>query len=210
MLSKIFAAPMIATITTCFFSCVTSHEAAADSLTTKVEKSKKSPISKASEIEGKERKGIDTAKKAADEPAKIQAEFQSEFARELAASGPNSEGWALFSDSSMGHNGQKWIIRTNDKKSDTVKLCVIAQQDSKCVHSDVTKEKFDKVSPMLQAGDKLSHVLPTSFDGTSFEYLHAKNSTPNTIRVVFIRSAKPFPAEYENLIKAFNSLNTKK
>ncbi len=142
-------------------------------------------------------------------PPKIQEEFQNEFARQVIAAGPNSEGWALFSDSSMEHNGQRWIIRSHNPKKDSISFCFIKQGTTKCdtstpASTTMTMPEFSKIEPALKAADSLEHILPVAFDATTYEYLHSHNSTPETIRVVFITSNKPFPAAYETLISAFN------
>jgi hypothetical protein len=138
------------------------------------------------------------------EPAKIQEEFQNEFARQLAKAGPKSEGWALFSDSSMGHNGQRWYIKSNEPKNDVVTFCLLKQGETKCKNRVIPAKRFQEMTASLKQGDTLGHLLPTVFDGISFEYLHASNSVPAVKRVVFKTSATPFPEAYENLIKAFN------
>ena len=137
-------------------------------------------------------------------PAKIQQEFQNEFARQLAAAGKNAEGWALFSDSPMGHNGQRWIIRSSDTKKAGINHCFIKQGESACKITKLSAKELEQILPALKTGDKLTHIIPTAFDALSFEFLHARQANPETKRVVFISSDKPFPEDYENLIKAFN------
>jgi len=137
------------------------------------------------------------------EPAKIQAIAQEEFARQLAKAGPKAEGWALFSDSPMSHNGQRWIIRSRSGKNEEIRYCVIEQGAKSCTDSLLTRQQFIKIQRTLNTADELSHILPKVFDGVSYEYLHAHSGNPQTKRVVFISSMKPFPAAYTNLIKAF-------
>jgi hypothetical protein len=142
-------------------------------------------------------------------PPKIQEDFQNEFARQLVKAGPNSEGWALFSSSSMEDNGQRWIIRSHQPKNEVISFCFIKQGTTTCDSSTpaktvMTRKEFSKIEGALKAGNSLEHILPKVFDGTTYEYLHAINSTPDTVRVVFITSNTPFPAAYETLIKAFN------
>lgn len=142
-------------------------------------------------------------------PPKIQEDFQNEFARQVVKAGPNSEGWALFSSSSMEDNGQRWIIRSHQPKNEIIAYCFIKQGSTKCDSSTpaktvMTLKEFSKIEGALKAGNSLEHILPKVFDGTTYEYLHALNSTPDTVRVVFITSNTPFPAAYETLIKAFN------
>jgi len=138
------------------------------------------------------------------EPVKVQLEFQEEFARQLAKAGPRAEGWALFSESPMMHNGQRWIIKSRVGKKDVFKFCMIAQGQNSCTESILTRESFAKIQPVFAAADKLEHILPVVFDALTFEYLHAQRSNPQTKRVVFMTSHKPFPEAYQNLIKAFN------
>jgi hypothetical protein len=137
-------------------------------------------------------------------PRKIQPEFQNEFARQLVQAGDKAEGWALFSDSGMGHNGQRWIIQTNDPKNNSASLCVIKQGETACQSSKISPKQFAKITPTLKKADTLDHILPNVFDGISFEYLHATNSVPVVKRVVFMTSSKPLPEAYENLVRAFN------
>ncbi len=137
-------------------------------------------------------------------PPKIQTEFQNEFARQLVKAGDKAEGWALFSDSGMGHNGQRWIIRNHETKNPSITLCVIKQGDDSCKLSKLSAKQFAKIEGTLKTGDRLESIIPTVFDGISFEYLHATSSVPVIKRVVFITSAKPLPEAYELLIKAFN------
>jgi hypothetical protein len=138
-----------------------------------------------------------------DLPPKIQLEFQNEFARQLVKAGDKAEGWALFSDSGMGHNGQRWIIRTNDPKNNAVTLCVIKQGDSTCKISKISSKQFTKIGGALKKADQLEHIIPAVFDGITFEYLHATSSVPMIKRLVFLTNAKPLPPEYESLIQAF-------
>ena len=138
------------------------------------------------------------------EPVKVQLEFQEEFARQLAKAGPKAEGWALFSESPMMHNGQRWIIKSRIGKKDVFKFCLIAQGQNSCSESTLTRDVFAKIQPTLTAADKLQHILPVVFDALTFEYLHAQRGNPQTKRVVFMTSHKPFPEAYQNLIKAFN------
>ncbi len=142
-------------------------------------------------------------------PPKIQEDFQNEFARQVVKAGPNSEGWALFSSSSMEDNGQRWIIRSHKPKDEIISFCFIKQGTTKCDTSTpakrlMTLKEFSKIEAALKAANSLEHILPKVFDGTTYEYLHALNSTPDTVRVVFKTSNTPFPAAYETLIKAFN------
>ena len=146
-----------------------------------------------------------TSPKAMREPPKIQTAFQSEFARQVAAAGTSAEGWALFSDSSMGHNGQRWIIRSHASKNEVITYCVIKQGETSCNTKNLTLKEFAAKEPALKAADTLDHLLPVSFDGVEFEYLHGTSGKPkSTKRVVFISSSKPFPAAYDDLIKVFN------
>ena len=144
------------------------------------------------------------------EPAKVQLAFQEEFARQLAKAGPKAEGWALFSESSMSHNGQRWIIKSKSGKKEIIKHCLIEQGQNACVESSLTRASFTKIEPSLRAADKLQHILPVVFDGLRFEYLHAVRGNPQTKRVVFVSSHKPFPEAYQNLIKAFSLETSKK
>ena len=176
------------TITAEVFSCTTVQGASSDIANGKSQSSKKS---------------LRSANDAPSEPAKVQLSFQEEFARQLAKAGPKSEGWALFSDSPMTHDGQRWIIRTNDPKNDEITFCLITQGEKSCKLSKMTKKQFEKIEPSLRAGDKLNHILTPSFDALSYEFLHAYNSNPLTKRVVFISGINPFPEAYNALIKAF-------
>ena len=139
------------------------------------------------------------------DPPKIQPAFQSLFARQVAAAGPKAEGWALFSNSSMGHNGQRWIIRSHAPKNEVITYCLIKYGETACKSSNLTAKEFETKEPTLKAADKLDHIIPVSFDGVEFEYLHGTSGKPNkTKRVVFISGNKPFPAAYEDLVKIFN------
>lgn len=144
------------------------------------------------------------------EPAKVQINFQEEFARQLAKAGPKAEGWALFSSSPMNHNGQRWIIRSRVGKKERFKYCFIDQGEKTCSESDLSRDLFMKIQPALKAADKLSHILPNVLDGLAFEYLHAFSGNPQTKRVVFITSHKAFPEDYQKLIEAFNIDSGKK
>jgi hypothetical protein len=168
-------------------SCVTANSAAAQL-----------PAAKNQIVSGKPKTADNIVN-----PPKIQQEFQNEFARQLVKAGEKAEGWALFSDSTMGHNGQHWIIRTNDPKNNTINLCAIKQGDTTCQNTAINAKQFAKIQGFLKTADGLKHILPTVFDGISFEYLHATSSVPELKRVVFLTSAKPFPSAYEDLINAF-------
>jgi hypothetical protein len=144
------------------------------------------------------------------EPVKVQSEFQEEFARQLAKAGPKAEGWALFSESPMMHNGQRWIIKSRVGRKDVFKFCHIEQGLNSCKESSLTRDAFAKIQPTFTAADKLQHILPVVFDALTFEYLHAQRGNPQTKRVVFMTSHKPFPEAYQNLIKAFNVNDGKK
>lgn len=144
------------------------------------------------------------------EPAKVQISFQEEFARQLAKAGPKAEGWALFSESSMNHNGQRWIIRSRAGKKERFKYCFIDQGQKTCSESDLSRDFFVKIQPVFKAADKLTHILPNVLGGLAFEYLHAFSGNPQTKRVVFITSHKPFPEDYQKLIEAFNLDSSKK
>lgn len=144
------------------------------------------------------------------EPEKVQLEFQEEFARQLAKAGPKAEGWALFSESPMMHNGQRWIIKSRVGRKDVFKFCHIEQGLNSCKESSLTRDAFAKIQPTFTAADKLQHILPVVFDALTFEYLHAQRGNPQTKRVVFMTSHKPFPEAYQNLIKAFNVTDGKK
>jgi hypothetical protein len=138
------------------------------------------------------------------DPDRIQEHFQREFARELAAAGPKAEGWALFSEGGMSYPGQRWLIRPSPDKP--MSLCIIRQTDKTCTRKSVTKEQFAKAVPVFKKADQLTHLLPVSFDGVNFEYLHARSGVPLTNRVVFITSANPFPADYEAIVATFQAL----
>lgn len=140
----------------------------------------------------------------AEEPEKVQLTFQEEFARQLAKAGPKAEGWALFSDSPMTHNGQRWIIKSRLGKKDVYKFCLISPGRNACAESDLSRARFLKIEPALKAADQLNHLIPVSFDALTYEYLHAISGNPQTKRVVFKTGMSPFPAEYQNIIKAFN------
>lgn len=195
-------------ITACMVgSCVSSSPAEAEPVRT-------SSAKKSSPLEVKDVKNVNTnadtaaIKLGSDsaDPAKIQEEFQKEFARELAAAGPKAEGWALFSEAGMSYPGQRWIIRSNSQTKEVFSFCAIKQTEKKCSKKSISKKQFDHVAQTFAKADKLPHLLPTAFDGVNFEYLHARKGVPATIRVVFISSANPFPPEYEAIITAFNSL----
>lgn len=136
------------------------------------------------------------------EPGKVQVSFQEEFARQLAKAGPKAEGWALFSDGPMGHNGQRWIIKSRLGNKDQFKFCLIDQGQDKCKESEISRTQFMNSKPAFDAAEKLEHLAPVAFDGVNYEYLHAFSGNPHTKRVVFISSHEPFPPAYENIIKA--------
>jgi len=105
----------------------------------------------------------------------------------------------------MAHNGQRWFIRSHAPKNEVFTFCLIKQGETVCKSRNLTAKEFAAKEPALNAGDKLDHIIPVSFDGVEFEYLHGTSGKPKvTKRVVFVTSAKPFPAAYEDLIKAFN------
>jgi hypothetical protein len=136
------------------------------------------------------------------EPGKVQLGFQEEFARQLAKAGPKAEGWALFSDGPMGHNGQRWIIKSRLGNKDQYKFCFIDQGQDKCKESELSRTQFMSSKPAFDAAAKLEHLTPAAFDGVNYEYIHAFSGNPHTKRVVFISSHEPFPPAYENIIKA--------
>lgn len=198
---------LVSLITTCMLgSCVNAGPAEAETMRGATTK-KQNQISK-----GSQSRAFSNLKQTSEtsDPAKVQEEFQKEFARELAAAGPKAEGWALFSESGMSFPGQRWIIRTNDAKNDQINLCTIVQGEKTCTRKTITKKQFDSVSATFTKADKLSHLLPTVFDGINFEYLHARAGVPLTNRVVFITSATPFPPDYEAIVMAFKSLSEAK
>ncbi len=136
------------------------------------------------------------------EPGKVQLGFQEEFARQLAKAGPKAEGWALFSDGPMGHNGQRWVIKSRLGNKDQFKFCLIDQGQEKCKELEISREQFMNSKPAFDAAEKLGHLTPAAFDGVNYEYIHAFSGNPHTKRVVFISSHEPFPPAYENIIKA--------
>lgn len=136
------------------------------------------------------------------DPGKVQLGFQEEFARQLAKAGPKAEGWALFSDGPMGHNGQRWIIKSRLGNKDQFKFCLIDQGQDKCKESEISRTQFMSSKPAFDAAEKLDHLTPAAFDGVNYEYIHAFSGNPHTKRIVFISSHEPFPAAYENIIKA--------
>jgi hypothetical protein len=193
-------------------SCVSSSPAEAETVRTSAAKkptaAEQSKLNSAAAADSKSaalKPGTDSA-----DPAKIQPEFQNEFARQLAAAGPKAEGWALFSEAGMSFPGQRWIIRTNTPGKDAISLCEIKQTQKSCTKRSITKKQFDRFTSTFAQADKLSHLLPTSFDGINFEYLHARTGVPTPVRVVFISSATPFPPEYEAIVTAFTTLATSK
>ena len=105
----------------------------------------------------------------------------------------------------MAHNGQRWFIRSHAPKNEVITFCLIKQGETACKLSNLTAKEFAAKEAALKAADKLDHIIPVSFDGVEFEYLHGTSGKPaKTKRVVFITGNKPFPAAYEDLIKAFN------
>ncbi len=193
-------------------SCVKSHPAEAETLRASAAKNQSQPSARNANVRAVTAPET-TATLPGTEPAnppKVQEGFQKDFAREVAAAGPKAEGWALFSDGGMSYPGQRWLIRTNSAKKDSLTLCVIMQSEKTCTRKAITKKQFDAVAQTFTQADKLAHILPTSFDGMNFEYLHAKTGVPTTNRVVFLTSATPFPTEYEAIVLAFKTLTEAK
>jgi hypothetical protein len=180
-----------------FFSCLSSSNATSNqsAATQQREETQETQETKNTSL---------TAVSENNEPQKIQEAFQAEFIRQLSKAGSKAEGWALFSDSGMGHNGQRWMIKSQTSKKISVIFCLIKQGETACKSKPIATAQFQKILPHLTTGDGLPHILPPSFDGINFEYLHVKNASPDTHRVVFKSSATVFPEAYENLIKAFN------
>jgi hypothetical protein len=186
--------PLMMSLLLGIFSCVSENGASAERSNTDKSKVKGSPTTPAATKPS---------------PPKVQEEFQNEFARQVVTAGEKSEGWALFSSSSMEDNGQRWIIRSNNPGDDKITFCLIKQGRTKCETSPasltkLTLAEFAKIEPVLKAGDSLDHIVPVAFDALTYEYLHAHTGVPQTNRVVFITGSKPLPAAYEALIKAFN------
>lgn len=197
--------PLLVTLET--LSCSSLHGASpAEPVATDV--STAAPVMASQNAPGLIAKNNAPAKKAepkqlkSSEPGKVQLSFQEEFARQLAKSGPKSEGWALFSDGPMGHNGQRWIIKSRLGNKDQYKFCLIDQGQDKCKELEISRTQFMSSKPAFDAAEKLEHLAPVAFDGVTYEYIHAFSGNPHTKRVVFVSSHEPFPAAYENIIKA--------
>lgn len=140
-------------------------------------------------------------------PARVQPQWQAKFDAAVSERGSGSEGWALFSSSGMGNNGQQLVVRS---PNGSYQICYAQPAPDECTFKDLDAAKWQAVIGAVTAGDALGdRTHQTSFDPLSLEYVHVINDggqLKTTARVFFMVDEKPLPAAYDQLMDAFTGL----
>jgi hypothetical protein len=135
----------------------------------------------------------------------VQQQWQERYEKDLIKAGEGAEGWALFSDSSMGHTGQQWLIKTS---VGVILSCFMAQQDSTCelrVQSNYPAINLET----LQASDSLESLAPSSFDAQISEYRHDRSvdgTVKNLKRFTLAIDHRTLPEPYQKMVDIFLNL----
>ena len=139
-------------------------------------------------------------------PLKVQEQWQIKFAENLKLMGQGTEGWALFSDSGMGHTGQQMIFKDSSGK---VAYCNVPQIKESCELKDYALSKLESQVDILTKANQLPDRLISVFDGINYEYVHSYwdgSTVINKARVNYIVGGKPLPQDYESLTSLFQNL----
>lgn len=139
--------------------------------------------------------------------ARVQGIWQARFEMALQEAGTGAEGWALFSDSPMGHTGQQMVIRHTDGE---LKLCYASQAENDCTYQSLSADKWQPLFKVTTTSDGLGDRPLQTFDTLNLEYVHLKNNRDTIVpvaRVFFMADVKPLPNDYNLLLNAFTSLN---
>lgn len=94
----------------------------------------------------------------------IQQKFQELYSQKLASSPKGSQGWAMFSDSPMGHWPQFWIIE--DSVTTEAQACRIKQGQTECEVKALSSKSWGShdCRKFLSGLTSLADIQPAAFD----------------------------------------------
>jgi hypothetical protein len=138
----------------------------------------------------------------------IQPAWQNKFEQALIKLGAGAEGFALFSDSGMGHNGQQMVIAKAGRSEPQV--CLAPQAKDDCTFTKRDVKSVGPVFVLADQSDKLTDLSSKSFDGISQQYVHLRvgkdSSLERLAQVNFTIDSQKLPESYERLFKTFSAL----